>query len=100
MRLMLGDSTIRYIYDTQNLNIIGIISYSEMFPFLENYSHYNIYAMILISLHRTAGPSRCIFFVLSNTFFVRNIGRTATIHGCCLIVSHTPPTIQANIASS
>ena len=63
-------------------------------------NHYKIYASILISVHRTAGPSCCLFFVISNIFVVRKTSKTANIHGCCLIISHTPPTIQANIASS
>ena len=71
---MLGDSNIRYIYDTQHLNIICIISYFDIFPFL-HYFHSNIYAITLISLHRTAGPSPCIFFVTFNTFFVLMIDK-------------------------
>ena len=31
---------------------------------------YNIYAIILINLHRTAGPSCCILFDIYNTFVV------------------------------
>ena len=64
-------------------------------PFF-HYYHYNIYAIILISLYRTAGPSRCLFFVI----FVLKTGKTATIHGCCLIIPHTSPTIRANVAYS
>ena len=62
MRFMLGNSIIRYIYDTHHLNIIFITSYLDIFPFLEHYFHYNIYAIILLSQHRTAGPSHCILF--------------------------------------
>ena len=83
---MLGDITIRYIYDTQHLNIICIISYSEIFPFSGHYYHYNIYAIILIGLHCNAGPSYFLFFVIRNTFVVLKTGKTTTIHGCCLII--------------
>ena len=61
--------------------------------------HYNIYANILIRLYRTAGPSRCLFFVIQHTFVVRKTGKNTTIRGCCLIVLHTPPKIWANVAS-
>ena len=67
---MLDNSTIGYIYDIQHLNIICIISYFEIFPFLKHYFHYNIYAIILISLHHTAGPSHCPFFDIYNTIVV------------------------------
>ena len=67
---MLGDSTIRYICDTQHLSIICIISYFDTIPFFEHYFHYNIYAIILISLHRAAGPSRCLLFAILNTCVV------------------------------
>ena len=100
MRFKLGNSTIRYIYDTHHLNIICIISYPNIFTFFGHYHHYNIYAIILIGLHRTAGPSRCLWFVIRNTFVVRNTGKTPTINVCCLIISRTPPTIRANVASS
>ena len=96
---VLGDSTIRYIYDTHNFNIICIISHSDIFPFLSSLSLQHI-CYYLISLHRTTGPSRCLLFVICNTFLIRKTGKTATIHNCCLIISHTPPTIQANVASS
>ena len=43
---------------------------STYFLFFEHYFHYNIYDIILISLHRTAGPSRCLFFDIYNTFVV------------------------------
>ena len=65
--------------------------------FLEYYYHYNIYAIVLIRLHRTAGPSRCLFFIICNVFVVCKTSKTATIHGYCLIVSHTLPTIRANV---
>ena len=45
---MLGNSTVRYICDTRNLNIICIILYFDIFPFIQHYFHYNIYAIILI----------------------------------------------------
>ena len=92
---MLGDST-----DTQNLNMICIISYSDILPFFEHDYHYKVYAIILISLHRTTGPSRSLFFVIRNKFVVLNIGKNTTIHGYYLIISHNPPTIRANVASS
>ena len=38
--------------------------------FFEHYFHYNIYAIILIILNRTTGPSRCIFFDIYNTIVV------------------------------
>ena len=72
---------------------------STYFLFFENYYHYNIYAIILISLHRNAGTSRCPLFIILNTFFVCKTGKIAIIHGCRLIISHTPPTIQANVES-
>ena len=94
---MLGESTIRYIYDTQHLRS-SVLYRIPTYLFL-HYDHYNIYAIILICLQRTAGPSRCILFVICNTFVVRKTSKTATIYGCCLIISHTPPTIRANIVS-
>ena len=60
---MLGNSTIRYICDAQHFNIIYLISYIDIFPFYEHYFHYKIYAIILISLHCTSGPSRCLLFI-------------------------------------
>ena len=99
MGFKLVKSTIIYIYDTQNLNIICIISYSDIFHFFEHYYHYNIYAIILISLHRNDVPSPCLLFVILNTFVVRKTGKTATIHSSSLIISHTPPTIQENVVS-
>ena len=67
---MLGDSTIIYICNTQYLNIICIISYFNTYPFFQHYFHYNIYTIILISLHRTAGPLCCLFFDIYNTCVV------------------------------
>ena len=99
MHFMLGNSTIRYIYDTQNLNIICIISYFDLFPFFEHYFHYNIYVSIWISLHRTAGPSHCILFKYLQYTCPSNYRYTATIHGYCLFLSHIFPTIRANNAS-
>ena len=68
--VFLDDSTIRYICDAQNLNIICIISYFDIFPFFKHYFPYNIYAIILISLHRNAGPSHCLLFGILNKFAV------------------------------
>ena len=68
--------------------------------FFEHYYHCNIYDIMLIILHCTDGASCCPFFVIRNTFVIRKNVKTATIHGCCLIIFYTPPTIQANIASS
>ena len=57
MRFKLGNSTIKYICDTQHLNIISIISYFDIYILFFGHSyHCTIYAIILISLHRTAGP--------------------------------------------
>ena len=70
MRFKLGGSTIRYIYDTQHSNIICIISYFDIFLILKHYCHYNIYAIILIRLRRTSGPSRCLFFDIYNIFVI------------------------------
>ena len=67
--------------------------------FFEHYYHYNIYAIILISLHLTSEPSICLFFVICDKFFVHKTGKNATIHSCCLIILHNLPTIQVNIAS-
>ena len=67
---MLDEITIRYIFDTQHLNISCIILYFDIFTFFKNYFHYKIYAIILINVHRTAGPSRCLLFVIFNTFVV------------------------------
>ena len=100
VRFMLGDITIRYIYDTQHLNIIYIISYSDILTFFEHYYYYNTYAIILIGLHRTAGHLHCLLFVIHNKFSVHKTGKTATIHSCILIKSHTPPKIRAIVASS
>ena len=99
VRFKLGNSTKRYIYDTQNLNIICIILYSAIFPFFEHYFHFIIYAISLVSLHRTYGPSHCLFFVICNAFVVHKTGKTAPIHGCCLIILHNPLTIRAKVAS-
>ena len=76
------------------------MSYFDIFPFFEHYYHYNIYANIFISLHHTNGPSRCLLFVINNTSVICKTGKIATIHGSCLIILHTPPTIRANVASS
>ena len=66
---MLGNSNIRYIFDTQHLNILCIISYFDIFPFFsKHYFHHNIYAIVLVNLHRTAGPSHFLFFDIYNTF--------------------------------
>ena len=70
------------------------------FLFFEHYYHCNIYVIILFRIHRTAGTSRCIFFVIRNTFVLRKTGKTVTIHGCRLIISYTPPKIRAEFASS
>ena len=69
------------------------------FLFFEHYYHYNIYAIISISLYRTDGTSCCLLFFIFNTFVIRKTGKTATIHGCRLIILHTLPTIPANVAS-
>ena len=61
--------------------------------------YHNIYDNILISLHRTAGPSHFILFKYSKYTCRSNNQYTATIHGCCLILSHIFPTIWAKIAS-
>ena len=50
--------------------------------FFKHCYHYNIYDVILISLHHTTGPSRWLFFVIWNRFVFRKTGKTATIHGC------------------
>ena len=97
MHFKLGDSTIRYIYDTQHLIIICIIPFSDIFPFSENTYHYNIYAIILFRLHRISGPSHFLLVVICNTFVVLKTGKTVTIHSCCLTISHTPPIIEMNI---
>ena len=60
--LIVRDSTIRYIFDAQHLNIIHIILYFDIFPFFENFFLYNIISILLISLHCTAGHSCCLFF--------------------------------------
>ena len=44
-------------------------------------------------------PSSCLFFFICITFVVCKTGKTAIIHGFCLIISHTPSTIRDNIAS-
>ena len=86
------------------IHIIWILSVLYCIPiyllFFEHYYHYKRYAIILISLHRTAGPSRCLLFVICNKSVVRKTGKTATIHGCCLIILHTLPKIRASVASS
>ena len=69
------------------------------FFFFKHYYHYNIYDIFLMSLHRTAGTSCCLFFVIRNTSVVRKTRKTATINGFCLTILHTPPTIWANVAS-
>ena len=72
----------------------------KYFIFFRYYYCYNIYAIILISLHRTSGPSSCLCFDIWNIFFVHKTSKTATIHGCCLIILHTLPNIRADVASS
>ena len=68
---MLVNITIIKVYDTQPLDIICLILYFGIFPiFQKHYFRYNIYAIILLSLHRTAGPSRCLFIDIYNTFVV------------------------------
>ena len=70
MRFMLGNSTIRYICDTNHLNILCIILYFDISPFFKHYFYYSIYAIILISLQCAVGTSRCILFVILNTFVI------------------------------
>ena len=67
---MLGKITIRYICDKNHLTIICIISYFDIYHFFDHYFHYNIYAIILISLQRTAGTPRFLFFDTYNKFVV------------------------------
>ena len=76
------------------------IVFQHISIFFEHYYHYNIYAIILFSLHRTAGPSYCLFYVIHDKFVVCKTGKTATIKGCRLIISHNMTTIRANVASS
>ena len=48
----------------QSIWILSVLyRISKYFLFFENYFHYKIYAIILISLQRIAGPSRCLLFV-------------------------------------
>ena len=70
MFFMLGNITIRCICVTQHLNIIFIIMYFNIFNCFGHYSHNNIYTIILIILHRTAGPSRCLLSDIYNKFVV------------------------------
>ena len=65
-----GNITIRYIYDTQHSNIILILSYFEISPFFKHYFHYNIYAIILIYLHRTTGPFTLSILCYSQYIFL------------------------------
>ena len=74
MRFMLGNSTIRYICDTHHLNIIYNLLYFDIFPFCRVFPPYNIIAIILMSLHRTDGPSRCLFFTYLQ-YICRSNGR-------------------------
>ena len=60
----------KFICDIQHLNILCVISYFDIFPSFQNYFHYNTIAIILISLHGTAGPSQFLFFDITNTFVV------------------------------
>ena len=62
MRLYLGNCTIRYISDSQHLNMICIITYSDLITFFWYYFQYNIYVNIYISLHRTTVRSHFISF--------------------------------------
>ena len=88
--------------DTFLIHIIWILSVLyrilTYFLFFGYYFHYNIYDIILISLHRTAGPYRCLFFDIYNTFVVLTTD-SVTIHGCCLITLYTFSTIRANVSS-
>ena len=61
MRFKLVTSTIRYICDTQHLDIISIISCFNKFLFLKQYYHYTIYDIILISVHSTYGSFTLYF---------------------------------------
>ena len=83
--------------------IIWILSVLYSIPtyllFFNDYYHYSIYPINLISLNRTAGPSHCLFFVIHNIFVICNTCKNATIHGCRLIILHTPTTIRWNVAS-
>ena len=72
VHFMSGYSTIRYIYDTQHLNIFYIISYFGIFSFFEHFPPYNIITIILIRLNRTAGPSRCLLFSYLQYIFCSN----------------------------
>ena len=86
-------------FDTQHLNLICIISYFDIFLFSDHYFHYNIYTIILLNLHRTAGTSLCLLFTYLQYIYCSYAQWTATIHVCCLIISHNPPIIRANVAS-
>ena len=98
--LMSVNSTIRYICDTQHLNIICIISYFNIFPFFRALFplQHICYYLNLPTLYRWTIPMSIIWYLKyicsSNDLW------TATIHGCHLIKLHTLPTIRANIVSS
>ena len=89
------DSTIRYICNTQHLNVICYISYFDIFPFFKAILPLRrVYAIILISLHRTAGPSRCLLFVIFNTVMLiemphfQYIYYSSTIIRAILLIFH------------
>ena len=85
MRFKLGDSNIIYTYDTQDLNIIFIISYSDMFPFFKALlplQHIRYYFNQPTPYHWTLTLSILYYF---QYIFFRKTVKTATIHGRCLI---------------
>ena len=71
---MLGDSTIRYIYDTHNLNIICIISYFDIFPFFREFLPLKHICYYYNEPTPYSGPSRCLFFNLKY-IFVQKTGK-------------------------
>ena len=69
--------------------ILSVIYHTSTYLlFFKHYYHYTINNIILISLHRTAVPSRCLFFVIQNKIFIQNIVITATIYVYHSIPSH------------
>ena len=84
------------------IHIIWILSilYSFLiYFFFLHYFHYNIYDIILISLHHTSGTSYCILFKCLQYIYRSNDRQTVNIHDCCFLLSRLFPTMLANISS-
>ena len=59
-----------YTMEETNEYYLYYIVFQYISFFLKHYLYYNIYAIILIILHRTVGPSHCLLFDIYNNVFI------------------------------